>query len=100
DGEATPHVNRAIANMVPGKVVLSLVWRHWKDGDRFIPLGMKNHEKLSDFLVDEEFSLPDKDQGTVIESAGRIVWVVGQRLPEEVKVTGSTARVLIIRMDR
>ncbi|HLT72035.1 MAG TPA: tRNA lysidine(34) synthetase TilS, partial [Cyclobacteriaceae bacterium] len=99
-GEVTPTRNQAIATMDLDKLVFPLVWRHWKDGDRFIPLGMKNHKKLSDFLVDEKFSLPDKDQVTVIESAGRIVWVVGQRLSEEVKVTGSTARVLIIRMDR
>lgn len=90
--------NQAIASMDLDKLVFPLVWRHWRNGDRFVPLGMTNHKKLSDFLVDEKISLPDKDQVTVIESAGEIVWVVGLRVSERVKVTGSTVRVLVMRM--
>src|SRR5690606_15849275 len=89
--------NQAIARMDADQLVFPLVWRYWREGDRFVPLGMKQHKKVSDFLVDEKISLPDKDHVTVIESAGEIVWVVGLRVSEKVKVTESTARVLVAR---
>lgn len=92
--------NQAIACMDFDKLAFPLVWRHWKDGDRFVPLGMTNHKKLSDFLVDEKISLPDKDQVTVIESAGEIAWVVGLRLSEGVKVTETTGRVFVLRIGK
>lgn len=92
--------NQEVAMMDLDKLSFPLVWRYWKEGDRFVPLGMTNHKKLSDFLVDEKISLPEKDQVSVIESAGRIVWVVGRRLSEEVKITASTRRVLTMRLAR
>lgn len=96
-GQVELTANGAIAIMDLDKLEFPLVWRYWKEGDRFVPLGMTSHKKLSDFLVDEKISLPDKDQVTVIESGGKIVWVVGRRISDEVKVTGSTMRILAIR---
>lgn len=62
-----------------------LTWRRWKEGDRFIPLGMNGFKKVSDFLIDEKVSIPDKEKTTIIESNGEIVWVVGMRLDERFK---------------
>jgi len=67
------------------KLRFPLTWRKWKTGDRFIPLGMTGFKKVSDFLIDEKVSLADKDEATVIESAGEIVWVVGMRMDDRVK---------------
>jgi tRNA(Ile)-lysidine synthase len=67
------------------KLKFPLIWRKWRDGDRFMPLGMTGFKKVSDFLIDEKVSIPEKEKVTVIESAGEIVWVVGMRIDERLK---------------
>jgi tRNA(Ile)-lysidine synthase len=85
-----------IAQLDADKIHFPLTWRNWEEGDKFVPLGMNQSKKLSDFLIDEKVSLPDKDDVTVIESDGEIVWVVGKRIGDSFKVTSQTKRALII----
>ncbi len=70
--------------------------RHWREGDQFRPLGMDNFKKLSDFFVDEKFSLIQKEETWLLLAGGEIVWVIGARLDERFKITKSTRRVLEI----
>lgn len=88
----------SIAMMDLEKVSFPLVWRRWREGDRFVPLGMKQHKKVSDFLVDEKVSRAAKHDVTVVESGGEIVWVAGFRLSDKVKVTDGTRRALVLRV--
>jgi tRNA(Ile)-lysidine synthase len=88
-----------IAQLDLDKLTFPLIWRDWTEGDRFIPLGMVEHKKLSDFLIDEKVTLPDKKHVTVIDSGGEIIWVVGKRVAGPVSVTEKTRRVLIVRVD-
>ena len=74
----------------------SLIIRRWREGDRFTPLGMKGRKKVSDFLVDAKMSKLAKEHQLVIESAGEIIALVGQRLDSKFKVTSSTKNILII----
>lgn len=73
-----------------------LIIRRWREGDRFTPLGMKGRKKVSDFLVDAKMSKLAKEHQLVIESAGEIIALVGQRLDSKFKVTSSTKNILII----
>lgn len=72
--------------------------RSWKAGDRFMPFGMESFRKLSDYFTDRKFSLPDKEKALVMESAGKIVWLLGDRIDNRFRITPSTRNALIIRL--
>ena len=58
------------------KLTFPLVIRHWKEGDSFVPFGMKNHKKLSDFFIDNKLSLLEKEQTLILQSGDEIVWII------------------------
>lgn len=72
------------------KLAFPLELRKWRQGDHFIPLGMSGKKKVSDFLVDEKVSLPEKESVYVLVSEGRICWVVGFRIADDFKLTPGT----------
>jgi tRNA(Ile)-lysidine synthase len=71
-----------------------LLVRKWKQGDAFMPLGMKNFKKISDFFIDQKFSLTDKEEVWLMISGEEIVWIVGHRLDDRFKVTNRTRNIL------
>jgi tRNA(Ile)-lysidine synthase len=81
----------------PSMLVQPLVWRTWKEGDAFIPFGMQHRKKISDFLIDMKIDLLAKRRVTVLESAGEILWVVGLRASERVRITNTDSSVICIR---
>jgi len=76
------------------KLTFPLVIRHWKEGDSFIPFGMKNHKKLSDFFIDNKLSLLEKEQTLILKSGDEIVWILGLRTDDRFKVTSETKEVI------
>ncbi len=76
------------------RIRFPLIWRVWEQGDRFSPLGMQSQKKLSDFFIDYKLSLLDKQEATVVESDGEIVWVVGYRIDNRFKVTDQKKQTL------
>jgi len=90
--------NKACACIDADKVSFPLLWRPWQHGDTFQPLGMIGQKKLSDYLIDEKLSRVDKQDITVLLSADDIIWVVGHRISDKVKVTSSTRRMLCLQL--
>ena len=74
----------------------SLVLRSTKPGDRFCPLGMTGHKKISDFLVDIKWPRILRDQVLVLTSGGEIAWVVGARPSHTFRVRRDTTTVLLV----
>ena len=76
-----------------------LMIRKWETGDYFIPLGMNNMKKLSDFFIDNKFSLPEKENTWLLVSGGKIAWVIGERIDDRYKISQNTGRILQIRLN-
>lgn len=75
-----------------------LTVRHWRQGDRFRPFGMKGSKKLSDYFNDHKFSLMQKLSTPIVEMQGRIVWIAGERAADDFRVTPSSRRILTMRV--
>jgi len=71
-----------------------LVVRRRRPGDRFQPLGMRSPKKLQDFFVDAHLPRSARNAVPLVCVGERILWVVGCRIAEWARVTGSTGRVL------
>lgn len=89
----------SFAQMDAAKLQFPIVWRTWRAGDYFMPLGMRQEKKLSDFLIDLKIPFNNKADITVLESGGDIIWVVGFRISERYKVTPDTKDILIIEVE-
>ena len=76
------------------KLTFPLVLRKWKTGDKFKPFGMKGMKKLSDFFVDEKFSLVEKEKVWLLTTNNKIVWVVGHRIDDDFKISENTKNIL------
>lgn len=81
------------AQLDASRLEFPLEIRTWQDGDKFIPLGMKQSKKISDFLIDSKIPLVKKKDVKVLVSGGEIAWVIGMRIADWAKCTASTQRV-------
>ena len=80
------------------KIEFPLELHHWNDGDVFYPFGMTQKKKLSDYFIDQKFSIPEKENCWMIVSKGKIVWIVGHRLDNRFRVTDKTRNVLELKV--
>ncbi|HLN56309.1 MAG TPA: tRNA lysidine(34) synthetase TilS [Bacteroidales bacterium] len=88
----------SVAFLDSEKVLFPLVIRKWHAGDSFFPLGMNGKKKLSDYFIDKKYSLPEKDRKLVLESDGKIVWIIGDRIDDRFKITSHTTKALILKL--
>jgi tRNA(Ile)-lysidine synthase len=72
--------------------------RHWRNGDRFMPLGMTRFKKLSDFFTDEKFSFHQKENTFVLVSGEDIVWVIGHRIDNRYKIRPTTRSIYQLKI--
>ena len=74
--------------------------RKWKPGDYFYPLGMKQKKKLSDYFIDNKYSRFDKENIFILESGGKIIWLIGDRIDDRFKITSFTKKGLLLKLKR
>ncbi len=93
DADFVHEKNPEIAYFDTKKLKYPLILRKWRHGDKFIPLGMKGSRKLSDFFKDEKLSIVQKSRIRILESDGKIAWVVGMRIDERFRFDKNTTDV-------
>ena len=67
-----------------------------RPGDRFHPLGSPGSKKISDFLTDVKAGFAEKP-GIVITDDLGIVWLVGFRISQRVRIDEETRNVIIVQ---
>lgn len=80
------------------KLHFPLILRKWKPGDAFRPLGLKGRKKISDMLIDQKVPLPEKRSQWVIESQGKIIWLVGRQMADFAKISSKTKRIFELEL--
>jgi tRNA(Ile)-lysidine synthase len=93
------HARGAEVGVAAGALALPLAVRSRRPGDRFRPLGAPGRRKLQDFLVDRKVRREDRDAvPLVVDAHDRIVWVVGQSVAEDFRVTDPSQGVILLKV--
>lgn len=74
--------------------------RKRQPGDRFQPLGMDMPKRLQKFMVDAKIPLTWRESIPLVCSPQQILWVVGWRIDDRVKVTENTKEILRLEFMR
>ncbi len=77
-----------------------LTVRRRQPGDRFQPLGMSQPKKLNVFMIDARIPQAWRRRVPVVVSPAQIIWVIGWRIDERVKVSQDTQKVLRLEFKR
>jgi tRNA(Ile)-lysidine synthase len=89
-----------IAWLDADKIQWPLFIRTWQAGDYFYPAGFGKRKKLSDYFTDIKLGKLEKEKQLVMVSGGEIIWVVGKRVDERVKVEEGIREVLRVLMKK
>jgi len=77
-----------------------LLVRSRQPGERFQPLGLSQPKKLGEFMIDAKIPHAWRERVPIVCSPQHILWVVGWRIDERVKVTQNTKQVLCLKFER
>ena len=75
------------------KLAFPLLIRKWQNGDWFVPFGMKGKKKLSDFFIDEKYTINEKENTFVLVSGEDIVCILGRRSDNRYRITENTQNI-------
>ncbi len=90
-------VSSQIAYFDMDKLENTLTLRKWKQGDWFIPFGMKGRKKISDYFSDKKYTLQQKEDAWLLCNGDSIIWLVNERSDNRFRVQPSTKRILVVK---
>ena len=76
------------------RLSLPLTLRAKQPGDRFVPLGSKGSQKIKQYFIDHHISREDRANTPVLADRRQIIWLVGQRIDDRLKVSPASTRIL------
>lgn len=68
--------------------------RRVRQGDAFVPFGMKGRKLVSDYLTDRKVNRLEKAETFVATCGNDIIWLIGHRSDNRFRVTDKTTRIL------
>lgn len=87
-----------VAYMDMDALKFPLFIRNTNKGDSFSPFGMTGTQKLKKYFINNKISKSERARVPVLVSDGKIVWVVGHRIDNSVKLSSETKTVLKVEM--
>lgn len=78
----------------------AILLRYRKNGDRFVPFGMKGKKKIKDLFIDLKVPQDKRDRVPLICFGEEIAWIVGYRIGEDFKIDENTKNILEIRINK
>ncbi|MBI9038392.1 MAG: tRNA lysidine(34) synthetase TilS [Bacteroidales bacterium] len=92
-------LSKSIAMLDFEKLKFPICIRKWKKGDYFIPFGSNLKKKLSDFFIDNKFSILEKEEIWLLCSDDKIAWIIGQRIDNRFRISKNTNLILRIEVN-
>ena len=75
-----------------------LTVRTFQPGDRFTPLGMTGTQKVKDFFINHKVPRSDRSRCPILLNQDKIIWIVGHRIDDSVKITEATGDALKVEL--
>jgi tRNA(Ile)-lysidine synthase len=107
--ERTPdfHLKQPVGTVImdADKMAFPFVCRPWRQGDWFVPFGLKGRKKISDLFADLKFGQLDKAKAVMmVDCRGElaeqqhIAGVLGYRIDDRYKVDDATKTIILIKI--
>ncbi len=83
------------------KVKFPLVVRFRQEGDTITPFGLGREIKLKKLLIDRKIPRHQRDNIPLVveQQTGRILWVAGVRMADQVGITSETQKLILLRLE-
>jgi tRNA(Ile)-lysidine synthase len=72
--------------------------RPWRQGDKFMPFGMNQFQKLSDYFCAHKFTKPEKEKVRLLCSGEDVLWIVGHRTDHRYRITQATKKAVVVKL--
>ena len=92
--------NGFVAYLDFAKTGADLVVRARRTGDCFQPLGMDQTKKLGRFMIDAKVPRSWRPRIPIVGSPHQVLWVVGWRIDDRVKINEATKKALRLEFER
>ena len=99
--EEVDHISETgpgIAYFDKEKITSPITYRRAREGDWFIPFGMKGKKLISDYLTDVKATRFEKESQVLALCGEDIIWVVGHRSDNRYKVDKNTRRIIMLKI--
>jgi tRNA(Ile)-lysidine synthase len=87
---------KSIAYLDADLITFPLEIRSKQEGDYFHPLGMNGTKLLSDYFIDNKYSLRDKEDVLLLTMSDSILWIINDRIDQRYRITEKTKTMLKI----